>query len=757
MSGSSSGSGFTYRAFISYSHADKAWADWLHKALETYRVPSRLVGTQSAAGVIPRRLNPIFRDREELASAHDLGNKVNAALRQSEALIVICSPHSAQSRWVNEEVLAFKRMGRSERIFCLIVDGEPGISDWPGHEGEECFCLALRHALDSHGQPTCERTEPVAADARPTKDGKTGATLKLIAGLLGVGLDQLKQREQHRQIRRMATVTALALVVMAITSVLAAYALILRHDAVIAQHHAVVAQQAAVRRQKQAEGLVSFMLGDLTTKLRQVDRLDILGSVDDKAMAYFKSLPVKDVSTASLAQRAKALQKIGDVRMNQSRLSDSMDAFRQALRINLRLVELSPDDPARQNAYGENLLWIGFNDWNQGKLDLTESAFKRAAAALERAVRLDPSDNEIQHNLDYVYNNLGHVAEARGELHAALDDYVKDLALGQRMARVHSKDVLWQNALSGAYSNLGDIALAQGQLEDAVEYFRKSQRKMVRVVAGDPHNRQMQDQLLIDDSILGRTLSLVGHAQEGVNQAKAAVGIGDGLITFDPSHTDWQDGRAYHGELLLGQLLLEQGDINDAIKPTNLALATEMELVVKDPGNAEWRSNLAEAQLQSARLSRARKQFEAARRLARQADATIRKLLAGDSPKASAIRIQAKVELLLGQLAADSGDAVSATRYRQQALTRMRPLAAHSVDPRNVSIWVYALLALGNSTQAGPAIGILQKMGYCPAGFVARLRDHGIVYPVGARATLRTGHAMAASATAAKPVESRHQ
>jgi hypothetical protein len=26
---------FTYRAFISYSHRDKAWADWLHKALET--------------------------------------------------------------------------------------------------------------------------------------------------------------------------------------------------------------------------------------------------------------------------------------------------------------------------------------------------------------------------------------------------------------------------------------------------------------------------------------------------------------------------------------------------------------------------------------------------------------------------------------------------------------------------------------------------------------------------------------------------
>jgi hypothetical protein len=76
-------SGFAYRAFISYSHRDKAWGDWLHKALETYRVPSRLVGTRTAHGTIPRRLHPIFRDRDELPSAADLGRKVNEALAKS--------------------------------------------------------------------------------------------------------------------------------------------------------------------------------------------------------------------------------------------------------------------------------------------------------------------------------------------------------------------------------------------------------------------------------------------------------------------------------------------------------------------------------------------------------------------------------------------------------------------------------------------------------------------------------------------------
>jgi hypothetical protein len=154
---------FQYRAFISYSHKDKAWADWLHRTLETYRVPSRLVGRQTAAGTVPRRLVPIFRDRDELPTASDLSQKVNEALAQSANLLVICSPRSAGSRWTNEEVLSFKRRGRSERIFCLIVDGEPNTTALRGRESEECFVEALRYRLSADGTLSSEPADPIAA------------------------------------------------------------------------------------------------------------------------------------------------------------------------------------------------------------------------------------------------------------------------------------------------------------------------------------------------------------------------------------------------------------------------------------------------------------------------------------------------------------------------------------------------------------------------------------------------------------------
>src|SRR6185437_4375963 len=160
-----------YWAFISYSHRDTRWADWLHRAIESYRPPRRLVGTSTPHGAVPKRLTPVFRDREELASATDLGSVINAALGASACQVVICSPQAAKSHWVNQEILAFKRLGREDRIFCLIVGGEPNPSDLPGREDEECFPPALRFRLGPDGELGTTRTEPIAADARPGKDG----------------------------------------------------------------------------------------------------------------------------------------------------------------------------------------------------------------------------------------------------------------------------------------------------------------------------------------------------------------------------------------------------------------------------------------------------------------------------------------------------------------------------------------------------------------------------------------------------------
>lgn len=222
-----------YWAFISYSHTDKQWGDWLHKALETYQVPRRLVGRESRDGGVPPRLFPIFRDREELPVSADLGTNINEALSESRYLIVVCSPRAASSRWVGEEIKTFKRLGGEERVLALIVAGEPNASD--GKVGfqpeEECFPEPMRYRVGANGELSSVRTEPIAADARAGKDGRENAKLKLLAGLLGVDYDELRQRDQERRLRRARAIGAAALILMSIFASLACWAVIAARQA----------------------------------------------------------------------------------------------------------------------------------------------------------------------------------------------------------------------------------------------------------------------------------------------------------------------------------------------------------------------------------------------------------------------------------------------------------------------------------------------------------------------------------------------
>ncbi|HEX4761882.1 MAG TPA: toll/interleukin-1 receptor domain-containing protein, partial [Sphingomicrobium sp.] len=242
-----------YFAFLSYSHKDEELADWLHEELEEFRVPHALQGRLTHNGVIPKRLSPIFRDREELGAADDLSVEIEEALASSHFLIVLCSPDAARSRWTNAEIEAFKRTRPDGCVLAAILSGEPFASEIPGREAEECFPPALRQKFDKRGRPTGKRAEPLAADLREQGDGRRMGFLKLVAGMLGVGLDELIQREAARRHRRLFYIATGSFVGMAV--------------AIGLMITAIQARDAARDQRREAEGLVAFMLGDLKDKL----------------------------------------------------------------------------------------------------------------------------------------------------------------------------------------------------------------------------------------------------------------------------------------------------------------------------------------------------------------------------------------------------------------------------------------------------------------------------------------------------------
>ena len=699
-----------YFAFISYSHRDELWAAWLHRALETYRVPSRLVGQMTSAGEIPRRLLPIFRDRDELASSSDLGRTVNAALAQSRNLIVICSPASAQSRWVNEEVLAFKRLDGVERIFCLIVDGEPNASDLPGRETEECFGPALRFQIGANGQPTQARTEPIAADARAGKDGKPNARLKLIAGMLDVGFDTLKQRELQRRNRRMLALTALALVVMAITTTLAITAVIARHD--------------AERRQKQAEDLVGFMLGDLSNKLSQVNRLDIIEAVDDKAMAYFKSLPVSDVTDEAIVQRAKALERIGSVRLDQGHLPAALESYEASLELISARAAANPQDVPLQMAHARDIAYIGMTHWYQGELEAAARDFRSAASILARAEKIAATDQDLLFQKQILENNLGHVLESRGELDEALVAYQNALELAKKLVAAKPERVDWAAALGGAHNNLGKIALMRGDLMTAIEEYAADDRIETELSTRDPRNNDQRQNVLRVRAILGRTLALAGETEAAIRDLREAVAIADELKRQDPTITSLLENSALY-QMQLSRLLRLSANLSEAVALTDQSMQAFAALTAQDLANVSWQREFAEVRTERAAQLLTIGKRDEARQQVQQALDSLDPALEKSPDDRSLLLAALNARLIL----ATTVEQPYARQLRESCVKSADSVKSGADDPRLLALKVSALLGLDRKDEAQSAIDRLHDGGYRDPAFVEQLRRAGTDYP----------------------------
>ena len=197
---------FKYPAFISYSRNDFALASQLQRKLESYRLPGKVHCRWPPRG---QRLYPVFRDSNELPASSDLGATLKAELARSAALVVICSPASAGSQWVNQEIQEFRSLGRGDRIYTVLAEGEP----------PACFPPALMKLRGEADASISTVSQPLAADMRPRqiRGGALRARLhqerlRLIAGLVGAAYEDLAQRDRKRT-RFRRTVATVAVVV----------------------------------------------------------------------------------------------------------------------------------------------------------------------------------------------------------------------------------------------------------------------------------------------------------------------------------------------------------------------------------------------------------------------------------------------------------------------------------------------------------------------------------------------------------------
>jgi tetratricopeptide (TPR) repeat protein len=451
-------------------------------------------GAQTADAGVPRS--------RWAAQRHGSGQLINAALQNSACQIIICSPQAAQSRWVNEEILAFKRLGREDSIFSLIIGGEPNATDLPGREQEECFPPALRFRLGADGNPSAVRTEPIAADARPGKDGRNNAKLKLIAGVLGVGFDLLRRREQQRRNRRLAIVAGGAMGGMVVTSGLAAYALIQR---AAAQRQTVRAEAEAETAKQTTQFLVDlFKISDpseargntvtaremLDKGAARIDRdlaqqpaiqatlMDTLGTVYMGLGLYGQARPLLDGAVAKRRQFAAdpsalsaSLSHLGEVQLLQANYPISERNYREAIAYQ----SAQPDTPATRAALAKSVHGLGEVLEREGRFADAEGSFRKALE-LQRQV-LGPVHEDVARTLQ----DLAKVTYENGNLKAAIPVMRQAVDMQRQLNGTQPSP-----GLADAIQNLGMMLFYSGDY-DAAEHLFTETLAMKRRVLGDRH------------------------------------------------------------------------------------------------------------------------------------------------------------------------------------------------------------------------------------------------------------------------------
>jgi eukaryotic-like serine/threonine-protein kinase len=612
-----------YRAFLSYSHKDRKWGDWLHKKLEGYRIDRDLVGRETAAGVVPKTLRPIFRDRDDFAGGPSLQEATLRALEASDFLIVICSPNARMSHYVNEEVRLFKALGRAERVIPIIIDGEPG------DPARECFPSAVTYNVGTDGQISTTLSEPIAADARQEGDGPELAIHKVIAGLLGVGLDEIRKRAARAQRRRIVVLGSVASLTTGLALVAGIAAWIARERTIEAEQRLDWALETAggittkAVTFKDKFGVPAPVLSEL---LAQVDQLlqrmaeagvssaDIkireakllealsdnnkdLGSTTkaleqaNKAASTFESVVAAGVNVGTTRNDLGwAYMKAGDLYEQQNMLEGAKNKYLAAKQVFTSLLDTDPNNDPWRMSFGASLVRLS-DIWSaEGNLDDAAAALDQALDIQRAQSLIFPRDTYHSAILANSLSKRAAVAQRANDNDKAVVMLKEALAIDEQLVKTDPSNANWASDLAFVRKNLGYSTERQGNLQDAITYYNSARETFDRLSSEDPLNVTKLVWLANSLDTLGYNYQRTGRQSDAASAFDRMVAIRRKILAQDPANAAEKATLAISlNRLASAQVNL--GNSDSALSNAEEALGLTAELIRSNPTNADLKFN----------------------------------------------------------------------------------------------------------------------------------------------------------------------
>ncbi len=491
--------GFRNYAFISYSRRDEREANWLHKALEGFRIPTGLPPLPDGAKA-PKHVRPLFRDKTDLeVQPRSFVEQIERELAASRFLIVVCSPNAARSRpdgshYVDWEIRQFIQAHGADyaqaHILPVILAGDPGCGD-PERECLPPALLELGPAFREHNFPLLK---DLPADRRGQTEAREQCVIGCVAFLLGVARTTIYDRHLRAQRERMRNYLALAAGVALALAGLTGWAIVERSraetervHAETERNHAETARQVAEAEKTRADeqAQLAIQQRDLAEKQRNLSETTLnfvtgLFFSIDPEVAKEREVTVREIldkADVSLAQPKAIPFPMSEmcIRSVLAQAYGKLGLYPKALvqgQAALQVAETIPDfkgDPVIARLSNNVGFWMD----NTGDSDGAAEMYAKAMSIYEaRPEGADPV--EFAQLLDNVGNcalRIGSYPEAREMMSRSLE-LRRESFPGDHMTVLQS------------LNNLGNLEMATGAYAKALPLFTEAVEMMVRLNAG---------------------------------------------------------------------------------------------------------------------------------------------------------------------------------------------------------------------------------------------------------------------------------
>jgi tetratricopeptide (TPR) repeat protein len=611
---------FKYRAFLSYGRAEAYVARRVCGRLERFRIDREFVGRITRYGPVPETLGPIFRNRHDFLTRPTVVPETAAALADSAAFIILASPHSAQSKYVNKQVRLFKSRYPERPVIVLIVDRRP--DDTYGLAPTVRFAVAPEWAENP--------AEVLPPDLEHKADGFELAIAKIVGRLIGIAADDVFRRaqiEQRRRMRiRMAAAAATLILTLGATTGLwkvHQYRAMRTEIATLVDKYIPLApSQAAVPGARESLTQAITAIGEgAAAEPRYAKALELLKA----SMAAEAAAPLKAVAQDKPKRGAKtpkeaaaAYRTLGAI----AAISDSgaaRDYYEQAVRLDPSdfeswfhggwLQQQAGHLDAAEASYLQVIktakvyisawvLWahLGRGDIarERGRLDDALIAYREAEDVARILAHADPDNAASHYDVGISNERVGDALMAQGYSLEAMKSYharreimgqVAKIGLGKTLGRTEAP-----READSSSRKAGDVVPASVGADPLAEVLASHQATlaiMARLARADFHNSGWQRDLASSYDRVGNLLVWQDNLPEALKSYQAALGILDRLARVDPGNVGWQRDLAL-AYIRTGDVLAQQHNLFEAMKSYQAALAIEDRLAKADPADTRW-------------------------------------------------------------------------------------------------------------------------------------------------------------------------